>query len=195
MRILLLITLSCLAVGCISSARTREAHCLGVMMMDVWGSEHDLETALSDWRIAQQSRVERSAGSLDTSHRPMFVGYQNPFAVSGLETHRMDQSRELEQERLLYEQVRTAHERKRITAEWYRLVARRVQTRMEEDEMLYPVLGTLATSAAVVLYPVIRWNIRSVLWDGEDPDAEDDPVQKFCTSRLANQDVVSPPQP
>jgi hypothetical protein len=42
--------------------------------------------------------------------------------------------------------------------------------------MLYPVLGMLATSTAIVLYPLVRWNVRSVLWDGADPDADDDPV-------------------
>jgi hypothetical protein len=55
---------------------------------------------------------------------------------------------------------------------------------MEEDEMLNPVLGALVTSTAIVFYPFIRWNVRSVLWDGVDPDAADDPVQVFCTTRL-----------
>jgi hypothetical protein len=50
--------------------------------------------------------------------------------------------------------------------------------------MLYPVLGMLATSPGIVFYPLVRWNVRSVLWEGVDPDAEDDPVQIFCTARL-----------
>jgi hypothetical protein len=71
---------------------------------------------------------------------------------------------------------------------WHGLVTRRVQTRIEEDEMLYPVLGMLATSTAIVLYPLVRWNVRSVLWDETDPDAADDPVQSFCAARLGEQE-------
>jgi hypothetical protein len=68
-----------------------------------------------------------------------------------------------------------------------------VQTRIEEDEMLYPVLGMLATSTAIVFYPVVRWNVRSVLWDGADPDADDDPVQRFCAGRLGEAPRSGPP--
>ena len=85
---------------------------------------------------------------------------------------------------MLYQRMIAARARHGQASKWYGLVARRVQTRIEEDEMLYPVLGMLATSTAIVLYPLVRWNVRSVLWDGADPDADDDPVQRFCVARL-----------
>jgi len=91
---------------------------------------------------------------------------------------------EIDEERALYRQVTAAHAHQKDTAEWYSRVARRVQTRVEEDEMLIPVLGMLATSTAIVFYPIIRWNVRSVLWEGVDPDSANDPVQVFCATRL-----------
>jgi hypothetical protein len=53
----------------------------------------------------------------------------------------------------LYRRVVAAHARHGEAIEWHRLVAGRVQTRIEEDEMLYPVLGMLATSTALCCTP------------------------------------------
>jgi hypothetical protein len=89
-----------------------------------------------------------------------------------------------EEDATLYRRLVAARARHGEASKWHALVARRVQTRIEEDEMLYPVLSMLATSTAIVIYPLVRWNVRSVLWDGADPDAEDDPVQRFCAARL-----------
>ena len=150
MKAILVTILACLVASCVSSTREREAHCLGVLMVDVWQADDEFKSAERAWRTAQQTRVELSSRDQEFSVRTLLVN-QVP---------------------------------QKDTAEWYSRVARRVQTRVEEDEMLIPVLGMLATSTAIVFYPIIRWNVRSVLWEGVDPDAADDPVQVFCATRL-----------
>jgi hypothetical protein len=189
MRTILLVIVACFLVGCLSSTREREAHCLGVMMSDVWRADDDFKSAARAWRIAQQTRFERSQESQDSSIRSSFVSHISIPSVAFSSTPvreegSIDRLPELEEERTLYRQVVAAQLRQMEAAEWYGRVARRVQTRMEEDEMLNPVLGTLVTSTAIVFYPFIRWNVRSVLWEGVDPDAADDPVQVFCATRL-----------
>lgn len=189
MRAILLSIVACFLVGCVSSTREREAHCLGVMMSDVWRADDDLKSAERVWRTAQQARFERSSARQDSLLRSLLVSKDSPssLAVSAAplgEDSPSDRLPEIDEEKALYRQVVAAQARHLETAEWYGRVARRVQTRVEEDDMLNPVLGTLVTSTAIVFYPIIRWNVRSVLWDGVDPDAPDDPVQVFCATRL-----------
>ena len=82
----------------------------------------------------------------------------------------------------------------------YDKVYQRVRTRTDEEEILSEVrMVLLAGPASLVLYPIIRWNVRSVLWDGADPDADTDPVTRFCAGRLvkeamASQEVHAPPR-
>jgi hypothetical protein len=171
MRTLLLSLLACLLTSCLSAPREREAHCLAATMMDLWQTEHELTSAEQAWRTAQETSSERSASGAASSPLPLRVTDRNR---SGL----------LVDETILYQRIVSARARHREAMTRNELVARRIQTRIEEDDMLYPVLGMLATSTAIVLYPVVRWNVRSVLWEGADPDAEDDPVQLFCASRL-----------
>jgi len=185
-RAILLILLTCLLTSCLSATREREANCLAATIMDVWQSEHELTSAEQVWRTAQQGRSERTAQSRGSSglsvrvaDAPSIIGE----TVSRFESVGFPASRSQEDARL-YQRMIDARVSHGQASKWYGLVARRVQTRIEEDEMLYPVLGMLATSTAIVLYPLVRWNVRSVLWDGADPDADDDPVQRFCTARL-----------
>jgi len=186
-RAILLILLTCLLTSCLSATREREANCLAATIMDVWQSEHELTSAEQVWRTAQQGRSERTAQSRGSSglsvrvaDAPSIIGE----TVSRFESVGFPASRSQEDARL-YQRMIDARVSHGQASKWYGLVARRVQTRIEEDEMLYPVLGMLATSTAIVMYPLVRWNVRSVLWDGIDPDAEDDPVQRFCAERLA----------
>jgi hypothetical protein len=189
MRAILLSLVACLLVGCVSSTRARESHCLGAMMLDAWQAEDEFKSAERAWRSAQQARYERSPARQDSVLRSLLVSKDSPSSVAVTsaplrEDNSSDRLPEIDEERALYRQVIAAQARHLETAEWYGRVARRVQTRVEEDEMLNPVLGTLLTSTAIVFYPIIRWNVRSVLWDGVDPDAPDDPVQVYCASRL-----------
>jgi hypothetical protein len=175
-----------------SATRAREANCLGIIMRDAWQAEEDLRSAEHAWRAAHQARFERSLARRDSSLLYLLVdngygppGADAPMSVSDRSTGA--RSHESDEEQVLYREVTAAQARHKATTEWYRRVVRRVQTRIEEDDILYPVLGTLATSTAIVFYPLIRWNMRSVLWEGEDPDAEDDPVQVFCATRLGHE--------
>jgi hypothetical protein len=162
------------------------------MMSDVWQADDEFKSAERAWRTAQQARFERSLTRQDSSIGSSFASHISlpSIAVTSTpvrEEGSKDRLPELDEERALYRQVVASQARQMETAEWYGRVARRVETRMEEDEMLNPVLGALVTSTAIVFYPFIRWNVRSVLWDGVDPDADDDPVQVFCTARLGRE--------
>jgi hypothetical protein len=189
MRAILLSLVTCLLVSCVSSTRARETHCLGATMMDAWQAEDDFKSAERAWRTAQQVRFERSPTRQDSLLQSLLVSKDSPSSITVTSASvRVDNSSdrlsEVDEERALYRQVVAAQARHLEMTEWYGRVARRVQTRVEEDDMLNPVLGTLVTSTAIVFYPIIRWNVRSVLWDGVDPDAPDDPVQVYCASRL-----------
>jgi hypothetical protein len=198
MRATLLILLTLLMTSCLSATREREANCLAATMMDAWQTEHDLTSAEEGWRAAQTARRGRSPGSHGSS---TLSGWSaNNHAASGIleqvASRGAGANLETSQdgaERILYQRMVVARARHGETSKWYGLVARRVQTRIEEDDMLYPVLSMLATSTAIVLYPLVRWNVRSVLWDGIDPDAEDDPVQRFCIARLGEATHHPPP--
>ena len=173
--------------------REREAHCLAVTMMDVWQTEQEVAGAEQAWRHAQQTHSEQSSAARDTSS--LFVRLATREASVVMEQaavggHQLFSPRGQEYT-VLYRRITDARARHNDASKWYGLVARRVQTRIEEDEMLYPVLGMLATSTAIVVYPLVRWNVRSVLWDGMDPDSEQDLVQQYCAGRLGE----APPTP
>jgi hypothetical protein len=185
-RAILLILLTCLMTSCLSATREREANCLAATIMDVWQTEQELTSAEQLWRTAHQARSERTAPDHDSSGLSVRVADAPPSigeTAARFESFRLPAWRN-QQDARLYQRMIDARVSHVQASKWYGLVARRVQTRIEEDEMLYPVLGLLGTSTAIVLYPLVRWNVRSVLWDGADPDADDDPVQRFCTARL-----------
>lgn len=56
MRAVLLIILASLALGCVSSTRTREVHCFGSLMLEVWTSQEKLDLLEADWRTAWKAR-------------------------------------------------------------------------------------------------------------------------------------------
>jgi hypothetical protein len=178
-RAMLLTLLACVLMSCMSAPREREAHCLAAIMTDLWQTEQDLTAAEDDWRRARQDRP-----SSDRASSAVVL-----LADFDVRSQRVERS----VDDAFYRRIVDARARHGETTKWYGLVARRVQTRMEEDDMLYPVLGMLATSTAIVLYPLVRWNVRSVLWDGIDPDAEDDPVQRFCAARLGQENHYPKP--
>jgi hypothetical protein len=192
MRTLFLTVLFSLLTGCLSAPREREANCLAATMTDLWEAEQQLTAAEEAWRDGQLAFAQRSilpplpqriAGKKSLSAPVM------PPGVRGDDFRHLSFGTE---EKALYGSIVAARSRRADASKWLGLVAHRVQTRIEEDDMLYPVLGMLVTSTAIILYPLVRWNIRSVLWDGVDPDAEDDPVQRFCAARLGEH---GPPGP
>ena len=186
MRAILLTLLSCLLASCMTATREREAHCLAATMTDVWETDYELTSAEHAWRAAQRDHTQRSAAGGAVSVR--VTGTSSAIEPAAVRSEVLRSfSTTTGEATTLYQRMVAARVRHQDASKWYRVVAQRVQTRIEEDEMLYPVLGMLVTSTAIVLYPLVRWNVRSVLWDGVDPDAEDDPVNRFCVVRLGAQ--------
>ena len=189
MRAIVFTIVACSLAGCMSTARVQEARCLSATLMDAWEEKNNLDSAEGAWRTAQRARFERSqisreSLSLSEWINTVYASSARVTPVSSYGANGLLQSTEVDEEQLLYQRMAEAHARYHEVSTWYGRVAHRVQTRFQEDDMLYPVLGMLATSTGIVLYPLVRWNVRSILWDGVDPDAEDDPVQKFCAARL-----------
>ena len=71
------------------------------------------------------------------------------------------------------------------TLAWYERLYDRLLLRSEEDEMLAETRLLLFTGPAALFYPVVRWNLHEVLWDGADPDADSDLITRYCAERLA----------
>jgi hypothetical protein len=79
-------------------------------------------------------------------------------------------------------ELRLAHARYHLTIDWYDRIYQRVQTRLEERQMLTEAFWTLAIGPGLLFYPIVHWNVHTVIWDGADPDAESDPIRRFCSA-------------
>jgi hypothetical protein len=86
-----------------------------------------------------------------------------------------------------------ARDRYQPILNWYNRVYERVRVRLEEEQVLQDVRRVLWPTPGIIFYPLIRWNVRSVLWDGTDPDAATDPVTQFCRERLETEDQTTDP--
>jgi hypothetical protein len=86
-----------------------------------------------------------------------------------------------------YRRLQEAQTKQRPTREWYERLFNRLQLRSEEEEMMTHARLLLFTGPGALLYPVVHWNLREVLWDGADPDADTDPVKRYCADRLASE--------
>jgi hypothetical protein len=166
-------------------------------MTEASETERTLRSAEQAWRTAYQARAEQSLAHdsaslisvlIASGNLPSPGGTGTPVSRSGNGSGY--QASVPEEEQVLYERVVAAQALQRATLEWYRRVARRVETRLEEDDALYSALGAMANSTMIVFYPLVRWNVRSVLWEGEDPDADDDPIQTYCAARLGQETTV-----
>ena len=176
MRDVFLIVLASFTVGCLSATRIQEVHCLGSLMVEVGVSQQTLDSLESERRVAREGRsltIQHMATAAQATAVPI-----NPSAADDLDGQLIQQW--------------NRHGR---AVAWYQRVSHRVQTRFEEDELLYSTLSMLVTSPiSLVLYPVFRWNVRSVLWDEGDPDSPDDPVNRFCTGWLTRIDPSAAPE-
>ncbi|MGH7255015.1 MAG: hypothetical protein ACREI3_04490 [Nitrospirales bacterium] len=169
--------------GC-ATALKRDLTCLALLTPASVAAHRELAEAETQWRRALQSSSKRvqalptstvSDPPAEDSGRP---GVQAPAepedgvpaSVSSLP--------------LASTRYRAAQARLHPTLETYRLVMERVELRLEEEQILSDVRWILLWSPAIVLYPVIRWNVRSVIWDGVDPDDDADPVNQRCAQRL-----------
>ena len=192
MRALVLSVLAGLLLGCMSTTRTRELHRLGTLMVDVSESKQELEEMESiemEWRARRQAGADYLSHSWYPLSESVPLSTDSPIPVSvplvPNDIGNLTPAKNVGQTEALYRQLIQARARHHDSLAWYTRVARRVQTRFEEDDMLYSVLGMFVRApASLLFYPIVRWNIRSVLWDGADPDGDDDPIQQFCLTRM-----------
>ncbi len=189
MRTLYALLLVLLLAGC-STALKRDGQCLASLTPEFLQTRDEIAQLEADWREALVRRRAESGEptGLATTTRDSFpYSVHLPGAeVTPIESGPVERrTLALKAEMDAYTRLAEARTRYRTTSGWYEKVYARIHTRLDEEEVLWQTLMTLATSPAVVLYPLIRWNIRSVFWDGTDPDAESDPVTKYCRERLS----------
>jgi len=193
--------------GC-ATALKRESQCLASMTPEIVQAKEELENLEASWHESLGRRdvlfstglMPFSTSALSPSQpRSGLVGaVYATFAVRASESPKQEEARLAA--RRAYERLAEAKVRYQPFLGMYDKVYQRVRTRTDEEEILSEVrMVLLAGPASLVLYPIIRWNVRSVLWDGADPDADTDPVTRFCAGRLvkgamASQEAHAPPR-
>jgi hypothetical protein len=84
-----------------------------------------------------------------------------------------------------WQQLQEARARLAPVMLWYDRLYERLRVRAEEEEILSETRLLLFAGPTALFYPLVRWNLHQVLWDGTDPDAASDPITRYCTERLA----------
>lgn len=192
MRATCLIVLVLLAAGCATSLK-REGQCLASLTPDFLQAQEELASLEASWRRAMARRdaelnraQPRLTANSDRRREPPFASSSDAALLGPAQqawTARQDVAGQHSRE--AYRKLIDARSRHQPLLGWYDKVYERVRTRMDEEEILSDVRLVLITGPGVIFYPLIRWNIHSVFWDGTDPDAESDPVTHYCTERLS----------
>lgn len=189
--------------GC-ATALKRESQCLASMTPEIVQAKEELANLEASWHES----LGRRDVVFSTGLRPFATGVLSPSqprtalvgAVSAALAVRTSESPKQEEARLAarraYERLAQAQVHYQPFLGMYDKVYQRVRTRTDEEEILSEArMVLLAGPASLVLYPIIRWNVRSVLWDGADPDAGTDPVTRFCAGRLVREAMASQEAP
>ncbi len=181
--------------GC-STALDREGRCLAGMIPEVLHAEEEVRSLEESWRrlsrVRQQERLSIQttlASSPAYRFLPVSVPGRNQSPPSEVSSSFASEQDEL----TAYNRLVEAKARRHDTFVRYDRVVQRFRTRVEEDEMLSQARSALMMWPGIVLYPIVRWNVRSVLWDGIDPDVDTDPVTHFCAGRLLDLEAASVP--
>lgn len=191
MRTLALIALFVWLAAC-ATALKREGQCLASLTPEVLQAQDEVADLEAAWRAALRRREQEELRDLGISAAPQPERLQtptpsaasipDPLNGSGMdsheETHRAAPG--------LYQRLVDARTRYQEVRAWYDKVQERFRTRLQEEEILSEVRWTLLTGPALIFYPIIRWNVRSVLWDATDPDAASDPITQYCAGRIAS---------
>lgn len=164
-----LLVATMLLAGC-ATALKRDGQCLASLTPEYLAAQQELQDLQETWRGL--IRREATAAPIESRDPPR----------SQLE---QTDSRLRLQAAEAYVRLVEARRRHQPTLDWYEKVYRRLVMRIEEDDLLTQVQTVLIPTPGILFYPVIRWNIHSVMWDGENPDADTDAVTRFCTERLA----------
>lgn len=170
--------------GC-ASALKREGQCLASLTPDFVNAHEELASLEASWRAALLRR-DAEFGSLlpQPAVKPYHLGFSSDSLPQESDpVTRQEQARRAEGE--AYTRLMEAKGRHRPTLEWYGRVMERFRTRLDEEQILSEVRMVLMTGPELIFYPIVRWNVHSVMWDGTDPDAESDPVTRYCSDRLA----------
>jgi hypothetical protein len=169
----LLILAACLVLAGCATALKQEGRCLESLTPEYLKAQEELDHLEASWHASSQRRnAELNTGVL--------VEYRPAASSDSLEDYR-----KLVEARAVHGPL----------LKWYDRVYKRVRTRMDEEEILTNVQMVLITNPGVVFYPLIRWNIHNVFWDGADPDAATDPVTQYCQERLGNVAAAAPTHP
>lgn len=181
-----------LAAGCATSLK-REGQCLASLTPDFLQAQEELTSLEASWhramarRDAELNRAQpRLITNSDRRREPPFPSSSDAALADPAQlawTVRQDVAGQHSRE--AYRKLIEAKSRHQPLLGWYDKVYERVRTRTDEEEILSDVRLVLITGPGVIFYPLIRWNIHSVFWDGTDPDAESDPVTHYCTERLS----------
>jgi len=183
--------------GCATSLK-REGQCLASLTPDFLHATEELASLESDWRLSLvngkdlflSSSLWLSAES-DEPGRPArpFPSDSDPLKAGSTDRYMEARRATLE----AYARLLEARLRHQSTVDWYGRVYDRLRTRLEEEQILSDVRLVLLTGPGLIFYPIIRWNLHSVMWDGHDPDADSDSITLYCADRLSN--VTALPEP
>ena len=170
--------------GC-ASAMKRDGQCLANLAPEFVNAHEELASLEASWRAALRRR-DAELGSLlpPFAAKPDYsVSPLDPLPRESGSAARQEQARRAEGR--AYADLMAAKVRHRPTLEWYGKVSERFRTRLDEEMILSEVRLVLMPGPGLVFYPIVHWNVHSVIWDGADPDAESDPVTRYCTDRLS----------
>jgi hypothetical protein len=161
---------ACLGLSGCATALKQEGRCLESLTPDYLKAQQELEDLEMAWQafaLRRDWELNRGGTAYDRSGRS-----------------------EVEDAYRRLIEARRAH---RPLIDWYGKVYTKVRLRMDEEAMLTDLRWALITNPGIVFYPVISWNIHTVMWDGADPDAETDPVVRYCKDRLGPEVAAAPP--
>jgi len=183
----LLLTLVLLG-GC-ATALERDGQCLASLTPDYLQAQEELQRLERAWRAAmiwpttvpRDTTLQQSGRSGEPLSGSAVTSSGDSRGTVGLDPGE-GAHQALDEARGLLLDARARH---RATLDWYEKVYARVRIRLEEEQILSDTRMLFGTGAALIFYPIVRWNIRSVLWEGRDPDSPADPVTRFCQERLA----------
>lgn len=183
--------------GCATSLK-REGRCLASLTPDFLQATEELVSLEAAWHWSLLKGEDsfpasrpRHVAELDGPGIPArpFLSDSDPLYSGSTNPHKEVRSTAVEAHARLLE----ARRRHQPTLDWYGRVYDRLRTRLEEEQLLSDVRLVLLTGPGLLLYPIVRWNLHSVMWDGFDPDADSDSITLYCTDRLSR--VAALPDP
>lgn len=183
--------------GCATSLK-REGQCLASLTPDFLQATQEMARLESDWHLSHlkskdlfiSSSLWLSAESDEPGIPPRPVpSDSDPLKSASTDRYKEAHRAALEARARLLE----ARLRHQSTVDWYGRVYDRLRRRLEVEQILSEVQFVLLTVPGLIFYPIIRWNIHSVMWDGHDPDADSDSITQYCTDRLSK--VTALPEP